>query len=47
MSSVEPSSEVPIACIRKRTRSCRASRRWISAMYSLALAPCAAEREAR
>src|SRR3954454_22459604 len=37
MSSVDPSSEVPMACIRYLTRSCAASRRWISAMYSLAL----------
>src|SRR4051812_40616477 len=39
MSSVEPSSDVPIACMAKRTRSCARSRRWISAMYSLALTP--------
>ena len=32
MSSVEPSSDVPIACMRYRTRSCPASRRWIAAM---------------
>ena len=32
MSAVEPSSEVPIACIAYRTRSCAARRRWISAM---------------
>src|SRR5256714_3238488 len=38
MSAVEPSSEVPIACIWNRTRSWARSRRWISAMYSLALA---------
>src|SRR3954465_1187758 len=39
MSAVAPSSEVPMACIRYRTRSCAASRRWISATYSLALTP--------
>src|SRR5687767_2428774 len=38
MSSVDPSSDVPIACIRNRTRSCCRRRRWISAMYSDALA---------
>src|SRR5215207_7149545 len=37
MSSVVPSSEVPIACMWKRTRCCFRNRRWISAMYSLAL----------
>ena len=40
-----PSREVPIACIRKRTRSCLRRRRWISAMYSLALALLAPQRE--
>src|SRR4051794_12213927 len=38
MSAVEPSSDVPIACMRNLTRSCARKRRWISAMYSLALA---------
>src|SRR3954449_7844310 len=38
MSAVEPSSDVPIACIWKRTRSWAPSRRWISAMYADALA---------
>src|SRR5688500_5603597 len=37
MSSVEPSSEVPIACSLKPTLFWAASRRWISAMYSPAL----------
>src|SRR5439155_17796534 len=37
MSSVEPSSSVPIACSRNLTLSCARRRRWISAMYSLAL----------
>src|SRR3712207_6010354 len=39
MSSVAPSSEVPIACIWNFTRSWARRRRWISVMYSLALAP--------
>src|SRR4051794_6432275 len=34
MSVVEPSSDVPMACITYRTRSWAASRRWIAAMYS-------------
>src|SRR4051812_19699299 len=38
MSGTEPSRDVPIACITYFTRSWRASRRWISAMYSDALA---------
>src|SRR3954451_25357934 len=38
MSAVSPSSDVPIACITCFTLSCWASRRWISAMYSEALA---------
>src|SRR5438034_9958061 len=37
MSSVEPSSSVPIACSRNLTLSCARRRRWISAMYALAL----------
>src|SRR3712207_3213185 len=39
MSSTEPSSEVPIACISKRTASCWSRRRWISAITSPPLAP--------
>src|SRR5690349_18329244 len=39
MSSTEPSSEVPIACIWKRTASWRSRRRWISAITSPPLAP--------
>src|SRR5215210_6610440 len=39
MSSVSPSSEVPVACMRARTRVSRSSRRFISARYGPTLGP--------